>query len=64
MKPLADKVALVTGASHPKGIGSAIARKLASLGATLVVTDLQHTSDQLNAAVAELEAIGTTESQK
>ena len=60
MKPLTDQIALVTGASHPKGIGSAIARKLASMGATLVVTDLQHTSDQLDAAVAELEAAGAT----
>ena len=41
MKLLENQVALVTGASHPKGIGSAIARKLASLGATLVITDLE-----------------------
>ena len=60
MKPLKDQVALVTGASHPKGIGSAIARKLASLGATLVITDLEHTRDQLNAVAGEMEAAGTT----
>ncbi len=60
MKPLEGKIALVTGASHPKGIGCAIATKLASLGATLVITDLEHTRDQLTAAAAEMKASGTT----
>ena len=60
MKPLQDQVALVTGASHPKGIGSAIARKLASEGATLVITDLAHTQEQMTSVAAEMESNGTT----
>lgn len=39
MKPLAGKVAIVTGASAPNGIGRAIALRLASDGAAVVVTD-------------------------
>lgn len=58
MKPLENHVAVVTGAGHPKGIGSAIARKLALLGATIVVTDLEHTNGYLNALAAELEGNG------
>ena len=40
MISLKGKVAIVTGASTPKGIGKATALKLASLGAKVVVTDL------------------------
>jgi NAD(P)-dependent dehydrogenase (short-subunit alcohol dehydrogenase family) len=39
MAPLSNKVALVTGASAPHGIGRAIALKLSALGAIVVVTD-------------------------
>lgn len=39
-KPLHGKVAIVTGASAPNGIGRAIARRLARDGASLVVTDV------------------------
>lgn len=39
MKPLADKVAIVTGASAPNGIGRAVALRLAEEGAAVVVTD-------------------------
>jgi NAD(P)-dependent dehydrogenase (short-subunit alcohol dehydrogenase family) len=38
MKPLADKVAIVTGAARLRGIGRATAVALSSLGADLVVT--------------------------
>lgn len=48
--PLAGQVAVVTGAAH--GIGYAIAQRLASLGADLMLADLS--SDQLLGAVAEL----------
>jgi NAD(P)-dependent dehydrogenase (short-subunit alcohol dehydrogenase family) len=40
MKPLAGKVAIVTGASAPRGIGRAIAIRLAQVGASVVVTDI------------------------
>lgn len=41
MKTLENKIAIVTGAGHPKGIGRAIATKLAAEGAQVVVTDLE-----------------------
>jgi NAD(P)-dependent dehydrogenase (short-subunit alcohol dehydrogenase family) len=40
MKPLAGRVAVVTGAGRPKGIGRATALRLAEQGANVVVTDL------------------------
>jgi len=40
MLPLKGKVALVTGASAPRGIGRAISRRLADDGAAVVVTDI------------------------
>jgi NAD(P)-dependent dehydrogenase (short-subunit alcohol dehydrogenase family) len=40
MKPLDGKVAIVTGAGRPHGIGRSTALRLAEHGATVVVTDL------------------------
>ena len=40
MAQLEGKVAFVTGASAPRGIGSAVARRLARDGAAVVVTDI------------------------
>lgn len=40
MTPLQGKVAIVTGASAPNGIGRAIALRLAQDGAFVVVTDM------------------------
>lgn len=39
-RPLADRVAIVTGISRRIGIGFAIAGRLASLGATLFIQSL------------------------
>jgi 3-oxoacyl-[acyl-carrier protein] reductase len=55
-KPLEGRVALVTGAA--RGIGLAIARRLADDGASVCLTDLD--ADALAAARAELEADGAT----
>ena len=52
---LADKVALVTGAS--RGIGRAIARKLASAGCDVAV-NYYNSADEAEALVAELRASG------
>ena len=41
MKPLSGKVAIVTGASAPRGIGRAIAVRLARDGASIVATDIK-----------------------
>lgn len=41
MKPLSGKVAIVTGASAPRGIGSAIVRRLADDGASVIATDMR-----------------------
>lgn len=43
MKPLQGKIALITGASAPEGIGRAIAMRLAQGGAQVVVTDIEQT---------------------
>jgi NAD(P)-dependent dehydrogenase (short-subunit alcohol dehydrogenase family) len=44
---LEDKVAIVTGAGRPKGLGEAIARKLAEDGVRLVVHDLGKTEGEM-----------------
>ncbi|MDI1295016.1 MAG: SDR family oxidoreductase [bacterium] len=54
MKILDGKVALVSGSG--RGIGKAIALKLASVGAHIVVNDLD--ADVANATAAEIEALG------
>lgn len=55
MNELRDKVAIVTGASTPHGIGRAIARRFAQAGASLLLVADQ-TMDQLEDAVHECEA--------
>jgi 3-oxoacyl-[acyl-carrier protein] reductase len=56
MQVLSNKVAVVTGGS--RSIGAAIAKKLAELGATVVIT-FNHSAEKANTIVAELEAGGT-----
>lgn len=55
MKLLQDKVALITGAS--RGIGKAIALRLAGEGANIAFTDLKE-DENMQAVVKELEALG------
>lgn len=67
---LAGKVAIVTGAGRRKGLGEAIARKLASDGARLVIHDLGHVAgdmapahgvggtDEMRAVVDDIRADG------
>ncbi|MEM7509181.1 MAG: SDR family NAD(P)-dependent oxidoreductase [Pseudomonadota bacterium] len=63
-KPLAGRVALITGASTPRGIGRAIAHRLASDGAAVVLTDIERPEGEdgalarMSASVAEIEAHG------
>jgi NAD(P)-dependent dehydrogenase (short-subunit alcohol dehydrogenase family) len=72
MYDLSGKVAIVTGASRPKGIGRATALRLAREGADVVIADYgrpggfadhpdyEHLgrSDEMDAVVSEIEALG------
>ena len=58
MKPLQGKVAIVTGATKGKGLGKAIAVKLAEEGATVVLTGRNSSKEGVEANVAELKATG------
>jgi len=50
---LAGKVAIVTGAGRPRGVGAAIARRLAQAGASVVLTDRNdHGLAEVAAAIA------------
>jgi 3-oxoacyl-[acyl-carrier protein] reductase len=55
---LDGKVAIVTGASHPMGIGRAIALELGQRGASVVVTDLPEFVSDLDKVVIELSDFG------
>jgi len=54
---LSRRVAVVTGAGSPKGIGFRSARLLGQLGASVVITS---TTDRIHERVAELERLGLT----
>jgi len=70
MSTLSGKVALITGAGRHKGLGEAMAKRLAKDGASVVITDIgvakgpqfekQHigTSDEMNEIVAEIQKAG------
>ena len=59
MNLLEGKVAIVTGAGLPKGMGSAAARELAKNGAKVVVTDLEANLDGLEQLAKEIELLGS-----
>lgn len=68
MKSLSGKVAIVTGASAPRGIGRATALRLAQEGASVVITDIkgkmnidgveQDKTNLLTSTVSEIESAG------
>jgi 3-oxoacyl-[acyl-carrier protein] reductase len=64
-KPLAGKVAIVTGAGRARGMGRAIALELAALGADVVVTDLARDRQELRIKTVGIgdstEELGETE---
>lgn len=55
---LKDKVAIVTGASHPQGIGAAIAKEFAKQGAIVISTDLESCRDNLEKLISEIRNTG------
>jgi NAD(P)-dependent dehydrogenase (short-subunit alcohol dehydrogenase family) len=64
MKPLTGKVAIVTGASAPRGIGRAIALGLAQDGASVVVTDIKGKVDIDGAEQDKMNLLTKTVSEK
>jgi NAD(P)-dependent dehydrogenase (short-subunit alcohol dehydrogenase family) len=64
MKPLTGKVAIVTGASAPRGIGRAIALRLAQDGVLVVVTDIKGKVDIDGAEQEEMNLLTKTVSEK
>jgi 3-oxoacyl-[acyl-carrier protein] reductase len=59
MKTLEGKVAIVTGATKAKGLGKAIAVKLAEQGAKVVLTGRAKSQDGMNANIETIKAMGT-----
>ena len=58
MRPLDGKVAIVTGATKSKGLGKAIAVKLAEMGAKTVLTGRARSKEGVEANVAEIKKSG------
>lgn len=53
---LESRIAIITGAANPKGIGYATAKALAKEGATVILADIME--EQLNSSVKELADLG------
>ncbi|USD19600.1 SDR family NAD(P)-dependent oxidoreductase [Microbulbifer variabilis] len=58
MKKLSGKIAIITGATKQKGLGQAVAIKLASLGATVILAGREKSKDSLECNVKEIESSG------
>ena len=58
MNLLEGKVALVTGATKTKGLGRAIAEKLAEMGAKVVLTGRNSSKEGMEQNVADIKATG------
>ena len=59
MKPLEGKVAIVTGATKAKGLGKAIAVKLAVLGAKVILTGRAKSQAAMEQNVAAIQEMGS-----
>ena len=57
---LKNKVAVITGAGHPQGIGCAVAKKLAGLGAVVILTDIASSKANLQISRQAIESTGGT----
>ncbi len=53
-----NKIAIITGASHPRDIGTAICRKLASKGIDIFFTNWQADNEWINRFQQEIENLG------
>ena len=62
MDELKGKVAVITGASTPRGIGNAIAKRFAQAGASLLLV-AEGTAEQLETAVRECRTLGSGRSE-
>ena len=63
MSELKDKVAVVSGASSPRGIGAAIAKRFAKAGASLFVIAEGGTEEQLSATVKACKDAGAARAE-
>lgn len=64
MDNLQNKVALVTGAGHPQGIGWATAIELAKAGADVAVTDISNNAANLQELAKEIVSMGRKSAAK
>ena len=58
MSDLSGKVAVITGAARKRGLGFAIAKRLAAEGASVVISDIKPMEAHLNESVGLLREQG------